>query len=374
MNTIFVIFAFIWMLLPCVRLKAQSVGIKDRLPTAEYNALVDLYNFTGGPFWNAYYGWLDPKAANWPGVSISGGHVTGIDLSNNKLSGSIPTSLSNLTQLQNLYLHVNQLSGSIPASLGNLAQLQNLFLHDNQLTGSIPASLGNLTQLQFLHLGRNPLSGGIPESLTNLTRLQTLWLYDNQLSGSIPASLSNLSQLQYLQLDHNQLSGGIPASLGNLTQLRGLSLDNNQLSGSIPASLGNLVQLQTLLLQGNQLTGVVPDFTGFTYKTINIVGNLFNIEPGSESLINIKAMIAARNSVDYLPQAPSLNIMVSEGHATISWPAWTITYNYHLEVSESLTAGTSWTEITNGITTSGNFTAFTTSVEADRAFYRLRLQ
>ena len=70
-------------------------------------------------------------------------------LDENGLSGEIPAELGNLTNLEKLYLNKNGLSGEIPAELGNLTNLQLLYLNDNELmTGTIPTALANLAQLQ----------------------------------------------------------------------------------------------------------------------------------------------------------------------------------------------------------------------------------
>ena len=179
-------------------------------------------------------------------------------LNNNQLSGTIPTSLGSLTNLTELYLRSNQLSGAIPDWLGNFTNLQKLYLNNNQMSGPIPASLGSLTNLQELYLSSNQLNGTIPTSLGNLTNLQKLYLSNNQFSGTIPASLGSLSQLELLSLFGNQLTGEIPASLGSLRQLELLSLRNNMLTGAIPASLGSLTNLQLLYLRSNMMTGCVP--------------------------------------------------------------------------------------------------------------------
>lgn len=67
-----------------------------------------------------------------------------------------------MTYLKVLDLHQNQLKGSIPTSLGNLSNIRSFDLSENLLTGSIPSSLGNLTQLIHFNLSFNNLSGVIP--------------------------------------------------------------------------------------------------------------------------------------------------------------------------------------------------------------------
>ncbi len=226
---------------------------------AECEALEALYNSTDGDSWINQTDWLMTNTpCSWYGVACSGGHIYGIDLRANQLSGSIPPEMGNLTQLTRLALSQNQLSGSIPPQLGNLSQLISLYLFDNQLTGNIPPELGNLAQLEVLSLSDNQFSGSIPPELGNLTQLVGLNISYNQLSGNIPVELGNLTQLMSLFLGANQLSGSIPAELGNLTHLSHLLLYNNQLTGSIPNGLGNLTILRQLYLDQNQLSGSIP--------------------------------------------------------------------------------------------------------------------
>jgi len=51
---------------------------------------------------------------------------------------------------------MNQFSGSIPTNLGGLRELQVLDLDSNEQSGGIPASLGNLSELEVLTLSENP--------------------------------------------------------------------------------------------------------------------------------------------------------------------------------------------------------------------------
>jgi len=48
-----------------------------------------------------------------------------------------------------LNLSNNQLSGSIPSSIGNILKDGNLLLGQNQLSGSIPSSIGNIPILNL---------------------------------------------------------------------------------------------------------------------------------------------------------------------------------------------------------------------------------
>ena len=185
----------------------------DHANSGDRDALVALYNVTGGPKnWKDHTNWLSNEPiGQWHGVSTdSDGRVTRLELYGNQLSWAIPPELGNLANLQYLQLGGNQLTGSIPPELGNLRYLN---LRGNQLTGTIPPELGNLANLETLDLSHNELTGSIPPELGNLSILQSLYLHGNQLTGSIPPELGNLANLGYLYLANNQLTGCILAGL-----------------------------------------------------------------------------------------------------------------------------------------------------------------
>jgi Leucine-rich repeat (LRR) protein len=221
------------------------------IPALEREALVALYNSTGGDawthndFWNTNGSPCSPVAP-WYGVTCDGtnSRVVGLDLSQNALVGTIPTELGNLTKLTNLDLDNNSLTGVIPSELGNLTKLVSLGLGANSLTGTIPATLGKLVELTYyLSLFDNSLTGSIPSALGNLTNLRTLYLNRNSLSGLIPSTLGNLTLLDIVSLSNNSLTGPIPASFGNLGNVMFLSLHHNQLCGAIPSALINMTTL-----------------------------------------------------------------------------------------------------------------------------------
>ena len=186
--------------------------------------LVSFFNATGGANWTDNSNWLsDRPMREWHGVATdASGRVIG------------------------LLFRGNNLSGEIPSSLGNLSELKALALHRNQLTGPIPTTLGNLSNLELLGLGGNQLNRLIPSQLGNLSNLETLYLWGNELTGPVPAWLGNLSNLKMLHLNSNQLTGPIPSQLGSLPNLEVLHLHRNQLTGTIPAQLGGLTSLENI--------------------------------------------------------------------------------------------------------------------------------
>ena len=247
-------------------------------------ALVALYNATGGADWEWQNAWLSGlHVSHWAGVETDGeNHVTSLILPHNNLVGPLPPELGNLAHLNVLALYGNDLSGRIPAELGRLTKLRIIYLSENRLEGSIPPELGNLVNVDTLYLSGNQLSGPIPPELGNMAALRRmslfsnrlsgplppevgklknltdLWLSDNAIEGPLPPEIGELVSLTDFSVARNQVTGPIPVELGRLGSLRGLQLDDNQIEGPIPATLGNLTSLEVLELMRNRMTGAIP--------------------------------------------------------------------------------------------------------------------
>ncbi|WVZ14152.1 hypothetical protein V8G54_011718, partial [Vigna mungo] len=73
-----------------------------------------------------------------------------------------------------LDLSENKLSGSIPDWIGTKEELQILSLGKNQFFGSLPITVCCLRNIQFLDLSQNNLSGKIPKCINNLTSLASM--------------------------------------------------------------------------------------------------------------------------------------------------------------------------------------------------------
>ncbi|KAM5554626.1 hypothetical protein ABKV19_022832 [Rosa sericea] len=79
----------------------------------------------------------------------------------------------------------NKFEGKIDEWIGK--GLISLNISNNLLTGGIPSFLGNLTQLESLDLSNNKLSGAIPQQLAQLTFLAKFNVSHNNLTGPIPS-------------------------------------------------------------------------------------------------------------------------------------------------------------------------------------------
>ncbi|XP_035545205.1 probable LRR receptor-like serine/threonine-protein kinase At3g47570 isoform X2 [Juglans regia] len=259
-----------------------------------------------------------------PNSISNASQLTRLDLSRNSLSGIIPEAIGNLRFLEWLNLEFNNLTmGSqelsllilylancknlrqisfssnplysfLPNSVGNLSlSLQGVYLSYCHIKGSIPAELGNLSSLITLELSNNELKGPIPTTLGRLRMLQALSLGANKLEGHIPSDLSHLKSLYVLSLDSNKLYGHIPTCISNLTSLRSLYLGFNQLTSTIPLSFWSLTNLLVVDLSSNSLTGILPLEIG-DMKVLRIL-NLSRNQLSGNIPITIGGLISLTN-------------------------------------------------------------------------------
>ncbi|KAK1291017.1 hypothetical protein QJS10_CPB18g00562 [Acorus calamus] len=135
--------------------------------------------------------------------------------------GPMPNTILNMSSLIVLDLSSTGLSGSLPSDFGlHFPALQQLYINGNRLTGSIPNSLSNASKLDLVELSNNMFTGSVPTSIGDLSLLQCLDLAGNQLTGGLGfiSSLLNLAHFESLTLSENPLSGFLPGPhLGNIS-------------------------------------------------------------------------------------------------------------------------------------------------------------
>eukprot|EP01043_Picozoa_sp_COSAG02_P035790 COSAG02_NODE_2585_length_8476_cov_18.560821_4_plen_1936_part_00 len=307
--------------------------------------------FTGGGF--AMHTLLNLMMA----ITAGGADSTLEELraSGNRLPGSLPANFgSSMGALRVLELESNMMTGTLPSSLSQMLALAEMRLTDNRITGTIPGDISTLENLQDLELDDNDLEGEMPEfvadvsacttdaqsaTCTGLKSLRTLKLGENsRLSGTIPASIEFAESLHVLHLGsdgstNQRLSGTIPAGVsalplkeidlsrhpgltgtfptnmlaavdqlftkavfsncgitGHLDELltsipagyvrrhvQVLELQGNALSGTIPAIIGEFASLTALRFENNMLSGEIPREIGSLHRVgeLNLANNNF---------------------------------------------------------------------------------------------------
>jgi len=149
-------------------------------------------------------------------------------------------------------MRFNNIEGMLPDDeLRNLVDLVSLSLSDNNLSGPLPPSLNELTQLKKLRLGNNQFQGTLPD-FSGHPDLISIDLSGNKLTGTIPATLLKdvaTSDDIFLDLSSNRLTGTIPGELARF-DLMTLYLRENHISGIHPS----------ICTKGDSMNGDVGDF------------------------------------------------------------------------------------------------------------------
>ncbi|CAO2816775.1 unnamed protein product [Amaranthus hypochondriacus] len=200
--------------------------------------------------------------------SIKAFNLTEIDLSENKLVGTIPEKFGNLSKLQILHLQQNNLHGSIPSSIGRLPSLLKLKLFKNRLSGILPSELGLHSKLEGVEVSDNALTGQLPDQLCFGRKLQGVVAFNNYLNGSIPPSLGQCNTLLVVKLYNNSLSGDIPNGMWTSSRMMHILLSNNQFSGQLPEKLAwNLTRVE---ISNNKFSGKIPMSVSSTWRNLSV--------------------------------------------------------------------------------------------------------
>jgi len=320
-------------------------------------ALVAVHNALGG---FEVTGWdLTQPAWTWPGILTMNDRVIRLTISSSIppiaqqtiapeignlsalqelsfygcLNGTIPTTISKLTDLKKLVISNStvyiaptvfkgNLNCNLPADIDKLTKLEWLFLY-NSAEGTIPASIGNLTNLKILRVyqdtaqfGKGNLTGSIPVEISNLSKLQSFHISNQQLSGNIPATINNLAELTEFDVSDNRLSGSVPTL--NMPKLLFLKLNDNLFS-EIEEGNGNCPSLTYVELQNNQIQGEIPAYYGnFTaLKSIDLSDNQIDFLPEElGNLLQMESLILDNNQLQALPNGLALNLRLKEFSAS----------------------------------------------------------
>lgn len=211
--------------------------------------------------------------------------LTYIDITNIKLVGAFPNTLSSLTglstfaasgntfkgsmadnffqrltQLRYFAVSGSELTGAFPSTVGSAGTVTSLIAAGNRFT-SLPNSLQNLTNLAFIDFSDNQLAT-IPSDAIwkHMSKLQSIAIGGNvQLNGPLPtfwAQSADFPSLDTVNMSYTGFTGNFPSI--NSTKLVNVYITDSSLDGTISA-ITRATKLQELRLARNILTGSIPD-------------------------------------------------------------------------------------------------------------------
>ncbi|KAL6764104.1 hypothetical protein V8C86DRAFT_25281 [Haematococcus lacustris] len=259
------------LMLQSARLSAIADPSTDCQPDIQQLSLSTFYSATGGPWWTNQANWNQAGiSCRYPGLNVTLpahccwygvqccmsktcpegvqdrtlcdcsalGLVTSITLSRNNLTGVLPAwvLVMQSCELRRLDLTFNRLRGTISDDVAKLGQLRYLSLGYNSLTGTIPSMLGNLNNLAVLDLTANQLVGNVPPNLcrNQVSALTDILIANNHLNGSLNIQLC--AALVLLDAASNDFSGPLPSFRGYY-QLHIARLGNNSFNMNIPDTI-----------------------------------------------------------------------------------------------------------------------------------------
>jgi hypothetical protein len=261
-----------------------------------------------------------------------------------------------LSQLGYLSLSNNHLTGPIPSEIGSLIQLLDFYLDNNQLTGVVPSSLARMVTLAYLHLHRNHLKGSLTFPLTSFPQLQQLFLHQNRLTGSLhllfpslsPSSSSNASRLLNLDVSDNLLSGSIPSSLFLAHRLQSISLSLNCFEHELPPTMCEATDANVISMDGlGSANGCKNVLTlPFPFTSVSLVQSIDGSIPECVwSMSNLKALNLAgnglRGTIGSVSSMPSLwSLTLSHNYLSGEVPLWLQEQNMlRLDISHNKLTG-----------------------------------
>jgi len=229
----------------------------------------------------------------------------------------IPQSIGKMSNLERLSLRQNDIR-SFPESFFHLKKLKHLDLSENLSLITIPEEISQLKELESLYLDdcylgesewdkerrerRKPESTakiiGLPNTLKELKKLSTLSIKGNSL-GEIPMMIADIPNLKELSLKSNNIDDTTLPVLYNLTKLEKLNLSQNKITqfprkhtklrhlnlssnklSEVTEDIKTLTSLETLDISYNQIASISIDLSSLKYlKLIDLSSNALMAAP-----------------------------------------------------------------------------------------------
>jgi Leucine-rich repeat (LRR) protein len=180
------------------------------------------------------------------------------DITNNWFSG--PLNLSCVTSLLTLYVGSNMFTGALDTAInGSQASvLASIDISGNRLVGTVPEAFFSSPGLKSVSASNNCLSGSLPASICNPA---LLYLVLNSMSSECSSiSLPRISS-SYVLIKRVSLSSDALKCILELPNLQGLYFSGNEAELHFPSSVNiSSKDLSTLSMSHNYISGTIPDY------------------------------------------------------------------------------------------------------------------
>jgi len=206
-------------------------------------------------------------------------HLKALDLSLNGLNGSLPVfEDTKFAYLVFLDLSHNKLSGTLPYTIGQLSNLWFLSISSNELKGNISEKhILNLSGLKIFDVSKNSLSFNLDSDWVPPFQLVALYASSCNLGPQFPMWLKQQRKLQVLQISNTYIMDSFPEWFGDISSsLLYINVSHNNLRGILPKSLSGIKTglISTWDFSFNHLSGPLPSFPLKVYELF-LSNNMF---------------------------------------------------------------------------------------------------
>jgi hypothetical protein len=139
-----------------------------------------------------------PNFAKWP-------NLFAIEANACAFTGTTPEFLP--PHMDRFDVSSNSLSGTLPTSIGQWTNVKIFNVFANNFTGPLPDVVGQWSNIEEFNAAHNSFTGTVPGSIANWTRLREGYFYQNNFVGSLPQGICSVQNLTSLRVDCTHTCG-----------------------------------------------------------------------------------------------------------------------------------------------------------------------
>jgi len=166
--------------------------------------------------------------------------------------------------VRSIFLHQKSLIGSIPTTFSNLSDLEIILLSANNITGPIQMGiLSSFPKLRRLDVSYNMIDGTLPLSdLSGLHDLKSAFFDNNHLDAidnPSPPFTGGFEALKSLNFNYNRnMTCGFPSAIAYMPKLEYVNIHDTNITGPIPTDERAFYSTDMLMLSGSSICGNLP--------------------------------------------------------------------------------------------------------------------